>query len=581
MNFIKKVNKYLVEHYPLIWNTRLVWMLGIALLLHLIFFVVGYNYVNNQKEIVSESNLDSFYFGTSVVFVAILLSIIILLVWILYYLQNNAFKNLYNLKKGTLFIQFCTIFFIFFINITQYYSFKTGLKLKLRNTYAWKEIDTDIKEFNKLSLFLLQTESDYNIDSKKYPAPFPLDYSDDKYDRLGRHIDTTKSYFKYNGYYHQFYKLDHKRILKDSKNISYEIRESNNFKYRTVFDASKYQNLIDGSLLNYSDELYSYDQDSIDYKNRLKFYESLLNRKDEKEIEKTILPFFDLAKKYNVKHNLNIEDWLYLINTKNDYLFRGTIQNSKPDEERKERLKSDYYRTVFKYDTVSLAGRNEKELFFLRNSPLTKDNKNAIVKRSEKEYFSEIPYCNLGRLNYFFKNVHEAYNSNPSKEILYVLITISFILSLLLFLFKVTNIKTLLLSFVSGSIVLVLVLLSIEYISSYRTGYHGRTYLEVWVFLLVGFTIIITSLVAFKKRWRKLITAILFSLALFIIPLLFVAMISLYEKFIRSKYLYKEVRRDPFILWFDDYGFWVVMTIWLVSIGIYTIPIRKWKGLPE
>ncbi len=584
MNFIKKINKYLVEHYPLIWNTRLVWMLGIALLLHVTFFIVGYNYVNTQEDIVAVTNLESFYYDTSVVFVAILLSIIILLVWIIYYLQNNAFKNLYTLKKDTLFTQFCVIFFIFFINTSQFYSFNAGLKLKIKNKFDWQEIDTDIKEFNKLSLFLLQTKSDYNIDNKKYPAPFPLEYSSVIYKHYKNHdisIDTTKSNFYHNNYYYQFYKLDKKRILEDSKKTNLVINKRNNFKYRTVFDVFKYKNLIDGSLLNYSKELYSYGQDSTDSKNRLKFYETLLNKKDEKEIEKTILPFFDLAKKYHVKHNLNKKDWLYLINTKNDYVLIERILNFKPGIEDKERFKSDYYRVVPKYDTVSLAKRKKKELFFLRNDPLTEDGKSAIVRRTEREYFSKIPYCDLGRLDIFFKNVHEAYNSNPSIKILYALIIITFIVSLLLFLFKLTNIKTLLLSFVSGSILLIIILLLIEYVSSYKQNYRNTSFLEICSFLLIGISITIASIISFIRRWKKLITAILFSLTLFIIPLLLVAMISLYEKYERSKYLYQDFHKNTFLIWFDAYGFWVVIGIWLLSIGLYTIPIRKWKGLPE
>lgn len=597
MNFIKKINKYLLEHYPLIWNTRLVWMTGVGVLLHLIFFIVGYTFVNNQADISSEYRLDKFYFDNSVVFVGILTSIIILLVWIIYFLQNNAFKNLYHLKKGTLFKQFCFILFIVFINITQYYSFDQGLKLKIRNSYDWAEIDKDIKEWNRLSIFLLQKSSEYNIDHKQYPVPFPLENSSDK-DYLGASIDTTKSYFKYGDRYYQFYKLDKAQMDKDYNELNDENRDhtvyydkrsyrrginsSNNFKYRTVYDISKYHHLIKESLLNYSAKLYRYGQDSSANKKRLNYYENLLNKKDEKEIEKAIIPFFNLAKKYAVKHNLNLKDWLYLINTSDHYFFKEKIYDRKfkdnyySNEEKKAKL--NYYRYITLIDTVSLKNKDEKHKLFLSRYPVTKDGKSALVERVEKEYFKEVPYCDLGNLDHFFKNVHESYNPEHNKDRLYVFIVISFIIGLLLFLFKITDIKTLLLSFVAGGVLLIILVLLLSNSRDYLVSLFGRDYGEIIISIGMGIIVLIASFLAFKLQWKKLITAILFSLSLFIVPLLFTASFALYSIHLRKAY---NIKTNSFIVWFEAYGFWLIMSLWLVSIVLYLLPIRKWKGLPE
>ncbi len=578
MNYIKKLNKYLIEHFPTIWNTRLVWMVGIAMLVHIVFFIMGYTSVNSQKDIASRYSLESFYFSSSVVFIGILTSIIIILIWIIYYLKNNAFKNLYRLKKGTLFLQFSIIIFIIFINITQFYSFSSGLKLKIKSSYDWEVIDKDIKEFNKLSVFLLKKKSEYRIDHKMYPAPFPLESSDDKYERLGRTIDTTKAYFLYRTYYYQFYKLDHDKIAEDLKEKPYkEINESHNFAYREVFDVKEYKHLIAGSLLNYSGILFRHGQDDLEKKERIQFFEEQLNKRDENVIKENINAFYKLAQKYDIKHNLNTKDWLSLINTENNYLFKEPILDYKPSDRDKERLKEDYYRTVPTTDTVSLLKRNKKELMMLKRYPTTKDGNSVLIPRSKLEYFSEIPYCDLGRLDYFFKNTHEAYFGKPQKEILYGIIIISLVIGLLLFLFKVTDIKTILLSIVSGSVLLVIITILIEYLSYFK-DYVGKTYIEITVFLIFGLGILTASIISFRMRWNKLITAILFSLAVFIIPLIFVALTGLYSRYIRDTY---EVRKDEFLIWFDDYGFWVVILIWILCIALFTAPIRKWKGLPK
>lgn len=595
MSYIKKINKYLLENYPLIWNTRLVWMMLTALVLHLAFFIAGFLFVNNQLEVSSEYRLDKFYFDTSVVFTGILLSIIILLVWVIYYLQNNAFKNLYHLKKGTLFKQFCCIVTIIFLNITQFYSFNVGLKLKIRTMYDWSAIDTDIKEWNRLSIFLLEHSTDYNIDHKQYPDPFPLNHAKDEMYKLGISVDTTKHYFTYGDYHYQFYKLDHDKMEKDNENInSYaghhamkevdylvgeEYDRKHNFKYRIVHDISGFEHLIEQSLFNYSDKLYRYGQDSTDHKKRLAYYEELLNKKDEKEIEKAILPFFDLAKKYQVAHNLNMKDWLYLLNTENNYHFRENIRDRDPTNEYEyEKIRLDYYRNISVTDTISLKGRNEKELLYLKRHPLTKDGQYALVERTEKEYFKEVPYCNLGRLDNFFSNVYESYNQKFDESTLYVYIVISLVIGLLLFLFKVTDIRTLLLSFVAASVLLIVLILTISNLPNFMKELFGRKYVEMIISLFIGVCVIVFSIISLKKRWNKLITAILFSLSLYIIPLIFVALFGLYTTYLRVEH---NLRTNSFIEWFEVYGFVTIISLWILGIALYLLPIRKWKGLPE
>ena len=42
MQKLNKFNQFLLEKYPTIWNTKIVWMLLAALAAHIIFFVIGY-----------------------------------------------------------------------------------------------------------------------------------------------------------------------------------------------------------------------------------------------------------------------------------------------------------------------------------------------------------------------------------------------------------------------------------------------------------------------------------------------------------------------------------------------------------
>jgi len=600
MNFIKKINTYLLEHYPLIWNTRLVWMLGVGFLSHLLFFSLGYFSVNDFIDIQAKYNLKGFYFDSPVIFFNILLSVIILLIWIIFFLQNNAFKNLYTLKKGTLFAQFCIILFIFFININQYYSFKEGLKLKIKSLYAWEEVDTDIKEFNKTALFLIKNKRDYEIREKVYPDPFPLlhvQVTNDNDIAFYKRIDTSKAYFKVNSEYYQFFK---EKENAEANFLGYEHHEPNykisrasssswDFEDRDVKDIVAFKEDINFCLVNFSKGLYSYGQDSLAKNNRYNFYEDILTKGNEADIKNSLQSFLNLANKYQIDHNLNIDEWYSLLDENNYSYGRNLIEESssekKYEEYRKPKSRKNYIITQFILNNKPSNRELEKYTYTKKlkvDESIILTNKDDDKLKTSKTYsvykevaLSNVPYCDLGRLGNHFSNVHDAYFKKENKDSLLIYLIMSFIAGLLLFLFKVTDIKTVLLSIVTGSVLLILVGLLIAF-SSFALRYFLGSESELFLSIIVELSILIGSILAFKFRWKKLVTSILFSLALFVIPILLVSIFSFYESF----FSYKERKGNVFFSFTEDYGFWILLVIWILGIAIYTRAIRKWKGLP-
>ena len=613
MNFVKKINAYLLTHYPLIWNTRLVWMLGVSAITHILFFLIGYFAVSNQVDIESEYSLSEFYFGTSIVFFNVLLCIIVLLVWIVYYLQNNAFKNLYALKRGALFTQFCILLCIIFINITQYYSFNQGIKLKIRNLYAWETVDKDIKELNKTAVFLINEAQNYRINAKAYPAPFPLEFSNtnQKNNTLTHKIDTTKAYFLHEKVYYQFYEvntqLKNEELKEEEKEISsyqrtarYEDEETD-FKYRIVKDVSSYKDDINNCLINYSSTLYRYGQDATAHNERLKYYENLFNKGDEGEIKENLQSFLNLATKYKIENNLNVEEWYGLLDENNYTYATNLIEENettdiyevqKQEKERKNyrikqfilpRKASEREKRDNKYTKTIVVENNvieDREYHLYKKGagydPITIRGSKTYSKYKEVA-LSNIPYCDLGYVDRFFSNTYSAYQ--PDRNILetllfYIIVTLVF--GLLLFLFKVTDIKTLLLSFVAAAVILIITGLCIGYSSSIF-GYYTSDIMEMSIAIAVGASIIISSLMAFKLKRRKSTTAILFILALFTIPILLGVLFGAY----RESMSYDERKHDFVYSWIKEYIFFIILLIWILSIGLYTKVIRKWKGLPE
>lgn len=601
MSFIKKINKYLLEHYPLIWNTRLVWMTVVGMLLHALFFGIGYATVNGQLDIQQEYDLNGFYFGTSIMFFNILLSIIVLLIWVLYYLQNNAFKHLYTIKKNTLFLQFCCVLFIVFVNISQYYSFRGGLKLKIKSLYTWEEVDKDIKEFNKTALFLIQDENKYRIGQKAYPAPFPLEF-----DRTGnksflaKRIDTTKAYFYSGTLYYQFYKIKEDLLQEDIDAGVFERQEylvghenlaKTHFKYRDVKDVAAFKDDVVPCLVNYSRFLFDSGQDSIAKAANLKHFEAILQRANEQEIKEQLRAFIQLATKYSIANNLEVANWYHLLNDNNynytPVLVKETATKKIYEYTRTEKARKNYPITQFILKSKPTVWDNKeynftKKVKTAKKEVTVKDSDTHKYSHKEEVFFSEyneeafgaVPYCDIERTSYFFENVHEAYFLSETIWVLYVYIALAFIMSLLLFLFKVTDIKTLLLSFVAGAVVLILSGLTIAFLHSYDYDKILGDDTETIIMFCIGILLIVNSIVALKRGWKKMLTAIGFSLALYAIPVTIVLGFALYFNAFRTEEYYY------FESWFSLYGFWVIMLAWLLGVFLYAKVIRSWKALP-
>jgi hypothetical protein len=544
MSFINKINKYLLEQYPLIWNTRLLWMILVNIAVHLLFFVIGFCTVSGLEDLKEYSRLNKYFFETSNVYYNILISIFILLIWIIFYLRNNAFKNLYSIKKGMLFQQFFIVLLIIFISTTQFYSFKKGLTLKIKSLYSWQEVDKDIKTFNRTSLFLMQNDDDYKIAKKKYPAPFPLKVAMSYKHNLSKKIDTTKAFLKYKNRFLQFYKFD-KTSEPEDKNEYAPIYANHDFKNRIVKDISEFKVFLQPSLLNYSKELFGNGQDSLDYKKQLNYFEKTLNSKDDALIKEALINILALADKYKVKHNLDLETWFKLVNNKPNYLLTKLINTSNP---------------------------------LLDDLNKVKYNKNSVSKNGGISY-SKTLFFNVNATDNFFNNVYKAYFPDLEIEFFYFLLVFSIILSILLFIFKTTSMRTLLLSFVASLVVLVLI---VWLMSSSKDLFINSQYTEYFIMLFISFVIILLSIISYVLRWNKIIISIFWSLVLFAAPTFFLFAGLSYSKYLIQIYLElnpkKYSYKSGFEIWFDSYGFWSIILIWIFTIYIYAFYIRKLKA---
>jgi hypothetical protein len=552
MNFITTLNKKLLENYPLLWNTKIIWMVLVNLIIHFVFFLIGYLTVNNLADIKSRYNLESFYFNDSALYYNLLISIIILLVWVIFYLRNNAFKSNYSFNKNMLFKQFCCILFIVFISISQFFSFKAGLTLKIRSLYDWEEVKKDINKFNKLALFLVQNEDDYDIKNKEYPKPFPLKIaiSNENIDN----VDTSKTYLKKDSLKYQFYHFNESlwnEDVKQNPSLKYFDNKSD-FKYRIVKDVSAFKAFLEPSLFNFSKTTFEVSSDFSESDILIKFYEEILTKNDKYEIRTLLENGIVLADKYEIKHNLTVEKWFPIVYNPLNFILTETISTSNPKE------------------TTHYSDYNYNRKI------------NYIVPFSKELFFD------FGKLDDFFKNVYFSYHKKFDYDLFCFLIGLALFFSIVLFVFKTTTLKSVLFTVVAFLILLTLFtwIMSSSLFTNHETFFYK--YKDNILVVFIALVVFSISIISYLKRWPRIIIHISWILNLFSVPMIALFMILGYAEYYREKYSenvgFNSVEYKvsyPEEVWIFKYSFWVYIFVTVISIFIYSRYIRKLKAIPK
>ena len=136
------MNKYLLERYPTIWNTHIVWVLPLALLAQILFFIGGFCLINDDtlKDSYYYYSIYSSYEGIPLI-LNLIVSVLLLVGWLIYLFRNNALQHFYPLKARQLFGQFVCFFLTILLSISLAVSFFAGQKAKAHWRYTDSYID--------------------------------------------------------------------------------------------------------------------------------------------------------------------------------------------------------------------------------------------------------------------------------------------------------------------------------------------------------------------------------------------------------------------------------------------------------
>jgi len=578
-SFIKNINTYLVERYPNIWNTRLFWVIGASLIIHFLFFLLGYIALNNPESL-HRYRAEDVFFNSGAVFFSVILSILIFVIWLVYLLKNNAFKAFYPTKQKDLFIQFCCYFISIFFCTSFFLSYSAGLKTYINTTYPDNVMVEHITTANDAALFLSHSLSNYTIDNKRYPDF----YFDNFCETNHNFIDYKETYYSTFEFDYQFYSV--KSI--DYKNTNLRGQDVDGFIYKKqkdsvtytyffkdiVIEAKPYIKTLKPSYYNYSETFYN-NTDFNDYYNginrslitnekriyqdyknytkerylRSKQNSELLDRNNPEEIKTLLNNYLEVAKLFKIEHNLNTEQWFKLVYHPSHFEVTNFIKNQKPP----------------KYPNSSIKELTQSEKF---------------VKAHNSKY-----YILTKDLKASFNNIDDIKASTPFQDGVHVFIWIAFVLSLIIFMFRVTDLRTLLFSIVSTGVITMLVTLIMFLIFYvFRGNNSDEEYIASYLSLFVGASILSIPWFFYTKL-KKIIVGICLNISLAgFLPflLLIMGIISMHQAdYYRDNYPKYRGEYTTLIESLGIYWSFVFLIIGFVFIYFYSATIKKWKALTE
>tara|TARA_R110002049_G_scaffold68465_3_gene177475 strand:+ start:8950 stop:10749 length:1800 start_codon:yes stop_codon:yes gene_type:complete len=595
--FIYKTNQYLLERYPTIWNTSLVWMLLCAVLLHLLFFVVGFLSLTDP-ELLHEYNTKDIFFKNGSVYFTTMVSILLLVGWLIYMFKNNGFKNFYPTSNSKLFWQFISYILIIYSCSTFFLSYNYGIKTYISVTYPDNQVSKEIEVANDVAMFFSESVNDYTIDKRNYPQLF-FDLYCETTDEF---IDKSLPYEEFFGVSYQFYSLKTKEIptVDRHKYVSNEYNDDSTlltpvftkvkgkntvlFLKDSVLDIKPHLNTIKPSFYNTSSTFFISKNDTLndsEFKNKITnsyiyneydnsyynneqfsirdFYRNkrnteILNRKDKSEFNSLFENFIKFSKSYKIPHNISAKKWTDLVYHPENF-------------EVKHFIRTEPKNTIFTENTYISEERTQFEQFYF-------------------ERITDFYYDN-NALENVFENIEDIKASTPFLDSIHFFIWFAFFIASIIFMFRTTGLKPLLFSIITTGILALVVALLATFLSYIITP-NGDTigYFIMYFLLVLGALILLTSIV-YSDKVHKTVAGVCVNISIIGFPLyllLITGIITTHQQNAcrnRADYYESSYHCDTLFDWFEVNWSFVYFFAGLVFLFFFTKAIKKWKSLPE
>ena len=589
--FIERTNRYLLERHPNLWNTRFVWMVGAAIVLHILFFALGYVGLSNPQSLQARYAPDLF-FDSGLVLFSTIISILILVVWLLFLFKNNAFKNFYPTSNLALFKQFFLYLLIIFSCISFYFSYNAGMKTFIAKTYQDEDLFEQFDISNKAAIFFSNSLANYTLDQKRYPEAFLNHYCETNVGQM--HLGLPYLQFKDLRYqYYTFatrtFKPNDYRNTEHLQGYIYRITSEDSITYffkDSVVDFSSKVSSAKPNYSNYSDIFYSsrrkkndvesltdldnnsaygyegyYDYQDGSYtktrSNISRQTQEFLETSTRADIQKLLNEFIGIMDFYKVEYELNPQDWMDIIYASNNFEVRKFIRNQPKTEYDGDFMYEDdyYYEETYdyedSYETIDTSAYNQatnsSDTIVDNNKQNGKKILDSINKAIEarravppsspagrlsesQKYFSDNLtdfYIRKDKLHNVFENIEDIKQRPFFEDSIHFYLWTAFFMASLIFAFRLTGLRSLLFSILTVGVLILFVAL-IGVALSYSIG-GSDDYLRYFLSYLTLFiaTLILIIPIIFATKLKKSIVAICLNISVIMWPLYLLMIVAI------------------------------------------------------
>jgi hypothetical protein len=297
---IKKINQFILERFPTMWNTHFIWMILFGILTHIVFFIAGYATLNYS--LLKSYGISYHFFNTSLFAVYAIICLLAIIFMGLRYFAHNPFKHFYPVSKLYFWKIFAQLFIIAWLFCTVYISYEQGMIAKGKSLVPQTIVDNEEVAVTTTEPFLFNIISDYKITQRQYPKPFPCEEISDFVIGVDNEtglnithgIDETKPYVSFPRSFYQFGKTQMYKVDKCTNKDSLV----------GIIDVSKVYGLAEYSLYNYQ---LNPNRDLSPLMNEDEYYKKIhgwMLQKDSAAIANCLQQLKDICKKYDIGHEL-------------------------------------------------------------------------------------------------------------------------------------------------------------------------------------------------------------------------------------------------------------------------------------
>lgn len=572
----KKINQYLITHYPLIWNLKLVGIGLVGLLINAMAYINGYLHFSHPSGITGYG-FKNIFFSELYVFYYFIIILMTLIIWLYFYIKNNRFKSKYPTSINYLFKEFLGVFGILIIFASVPNMFQMGLHTRNANFMTDEEFAADVDLINRVIPFTLQKQNGYSNYSRNLTVPI-FDSLVSPQEVLALYTKHKKEYVEQNKNYR----------YKDLVEPYFRNEEFNELLYQKLspqytFKNLKFQNIYH----NYGEKLdHNYNETYYASEDVMEMDSIIVDETNIKSIPPipTIHSLYNYSfQRFQVPHQPEKNHQYY-----DEQLIRLLQSN---DVKQMEQLltvfqqKLEAYKIGYRFKNKSWIDYVYQPPYYFINNHLTADSYYSGVNNSNKDYI------NVSSLVDIYENIqYSKFHYSFFDDLIYY-ITGALTLALIIMMFRLTSFKVWLISGIGLGILSIIgssigLTLSFLGITKYTEYIIPLTFYSLFVLF---------SLYGLSTNRRKIITGVHLNWWLISSVIVIFIVLGFYRD-IKEEMIYKtEVLKNPNFNHYDIYGHpdlefidqmfnWCLyfnpILVIIIFYGIITT-YRKWQAMAD